>query len=517
MKPLLVLLAILSLSATGFAQQILWQRAYPYTSGATGRPEDICISRSGNILTLHALGPLFLTDSSGETAGTRWLLKFSSAGDSLRFEVQSPGIIEGHYQIKELSNHNIVTWGYRYPTPFHFSNPPNSSIPYIRIMDSTATQIKRDYVFNNASLRVTLGAVGGILPAKDGGFWMYGSRDDSAFAYNFKPYLMRFDSSGNIVYDIVYPDSGTSQISSLMEDTNGNLVAFGYRQIRTGNIRRGKCVQYIFSPNGNLIRRRHFDLDTRANATYSVDGATYAYVYGAPHPSGGYILYGDITKSGLRDTTSFITLIDSSLSRTSWLRQIRENHKVRVLKDGSVFLINIGSYLPSSRWALSLRRFDSTGALFQNIVLNTATGNWNGTPYTFHSSNYEFAGDSSVILIGSTSEPPPSRNALPLVYIAKIGGFPNPYTILSLPVDQPLVRALVVYPNPFQDQLTISGNGQPGRLLLFDRLGKQVYEGAYTAGEPVSLQGLPSGFYFYRFHGHSGGKHWSYGGKVIKQ
>jgi hypothetical protein len=53
-----------------------------------------------------------------------------------------------------------------------------------------------------------------------------------------------------------------------------------------------------------------------------------------------------------------------------------------------------------------------------------------------------------------------------------------------------------MYPNPAQSKLSIKGNQHPMQVVIFDRMGKKVYEGKVESSESeIDLQTIPAGLY----------------------
>ena len=502
MKYLFILLCCLSFLPS-VAQTLLWHKVYRY-SIADGAPRDMVISNSGKIYSVNT-GLPDLTDTANNRVKSYSLLKFSSGGDSIGFDLQSPGILHTYYTIDQLSNKNIIAVANMYQRPFYFgANYLNYRM--VRIFDSSATQIKRDIPFYFSSATTNLGNYGGILPTSNGGFWIYGSRDDTSRINNYRPYLYLFDSLGNQLYEREFADSGFSNVLSMIKHPNGNLVMFGIRLIRTirgtqyYNV--GKCFMMELDTLGNLKRRRYFNLDNRPGSTFTVDGSFDPRLFGAIHPDGSYLLYGNVRFSPDIDSSGFITKIDSNLTTTYWLRRMDPLFKLRLLADGSSFIAGSLDSRIRGRY-IFLRRYDNNGSLFQDFRLSGVQGTLPTGPYAFYRGNYEFAGDSSVIFVGDVIDQG-YTNLMPYLYIAKIGGYPNPYNPLALPLDRRMMEETYVYPNPFQDQFTLatkSGASEAGQLYLFNLLGQAVYQSPYTTGEPMRTPPIKPGIYLWRFVG----------------
>ena len=503
LKALLTLACLLVLALDLDAQRLLWHKIYPY-SFANGTPRDMLILADGQVHTINTSLPI-LVDSANNNVQSFSLNRFSKYGDSLSFTLQSPGIVEEYISIDQLSNKNIAVVGSMYQRPFYFGANYLNYL-FVRIFDSTATQIKRDIPFYFSPSTTNLGNLGGILPTTTGGFWIYGTRDDTTYNNNYRPYLYLFDSAGHPVYEREYADSGFGGVFSMIKHPNGNLVMFGTRLIRTIRGTRyynvGKCFVMELDTLGNLKRRRYFNLDNRPGSTFTVDGSFFPKLFGAIHPDGSYLLYGNVRFSPDIDSTGFITKIDSTLTTTHWLRRMDPLFKLRLLADGSSFIAGYVSSRIRGRY-MYLRRYDNNGSLFQDFRLSGAQGTLPSGPYAFHSGNYEFAGDSSVIFVGDVTDHP-YTNVLPYLFIAKIGGYPNPYNPLALPLDRRMMEETYVYPNPFQDQFTLatkSGATEAGQLYLFNLLGQQVYQSPYTTGEPMHTPPIKPGIYLWRFVG----------------
>ena len=502
LKALLTLACVLVLVGVD-AQNLLWQKVFPY-SISDGTPRDFVISASGSVFTINTSMP-YLTDSANNRVKSYSINKFSRNGDSLEFVPQNPGLIQGYISIDQLSNKNIIAVGGMYQRPFYFGANYFNFL-FVRIFDSTATQIKRDIPFYFSSNTTNLGNFGGILPTANGGFWIYGSRDDTSYNNNFRPYLYLYDSLGNQLYEREFADSGFCNVPSMIKHPNGNLVMFGTRLIRTIRGNRyynvGKCFMMELDTLGNLRRRRYFNLDNRPGSTFTVDGSFDPRLFGAIHPDGSYLLYGNVRFSPDIDSTGFITKIDTNLTTTHWLRRMDPLFKLRVLEDGSSFIAGYKTVSLTLGY-LFLRRYSTSGSLFQDFRISGVQGRVPSGDYTFGRGNYEFAGDSSVIFVGDVADRT-HYNLLPYLFIAKIGGYPNPYNPLALPLDRRMMEETYVYPNPFQDQFTLatkSGATEAGQLYLFNLLGQQVYQSPYTTGEPMHTPPIKPGIYLWRFVG----------------
>jgi hypothetical protein len=510
-------LIIFCFSILGFslqAQTLLWQKTYPFRR-ASGTPYSMVLNQNGDVFTHNSSDPL-LVDTANNNVLSCSLLRFSKSGDSLSFDVKLPGILQNYYQIRTLSDGNIVALGLMRQRPFFYGE---NHLDYWTafIFDSTGRIPRKVIPFNKYIYTATIGNVGGILPGRNGSFWIYGTRDDSIVRDHYKPYLFLFDSSGRQIYDREYSDSGFCNVRSMVKHPNGNLVMFGTRLIRTlrgtQTYNVGKCFIMEVDTLGNLIGRRYFDLDNRPGSTFTIDGSYNPLLYGTIHPDGSFLLFGNNDFGTLRDSSGFITKLDTNLTTTHWLRRLDPLFKLRVLADGSSF---IAGYLDSrirGRY-MFLRRYDNNGSLFQDFRLSGVQGTLPTGPYAFYRGNYEFASDSSVIFVGDVINQA-YTNILPYLFIAKIGGYPNPYNPLALPLDRRMMEETYVYPNPFQDQFTLatkSGATEAGQLYLFNLLGQQVYQGPYTTSEPMRTPPIKPGIYLWRFVGKG-----VYSGRLVRE
>jgi hypothetical protein len=264
--------------------------------------------------------------------------------------------------------------------------------------------------------------------------------------------------------------------------------------------------------SGNLIRRRYFNLDNRPGSTFTVDGSFNPQLFGTVHPDGSYLLYGHNDRGGVLDSTGFITKLDTNLTTTYWLQRMDPLFKLRMLADGSSFIA--GYVFSRQAKYLYLRRYNSLGQLFQDVRIASPQGTLPTGQYLLSEGNYEFAGDSSVVFVGNVAALSTGRT-IPYLYIAKIGGYPNPYNPLALPLDRRMMEETYVYPNPFQDQFTLatkSGATEAGQLYLFNLLGQQVYQSPYTTGAPIRTPPIKPGIYLWRFVGKG-----MYSGRLVRE
>ncbi len=499
---------------TANCQQLLWHHVFPF-GPSSGSPSALVVTRSQSVISSN-LGDPLLYDSLRRSALTPYLLRFNSRGDSLGFDKQDPGIIGSIQAYTQLSNGNLAIFGTKYKRPFFFGSFGDP--PFIRLMDSTGTRTKRDYVFLDPQTNRTLGSFGGIIPADNGQYWVYGTRDDSLQSGKYSPYLMLFDSTGNISWERDYLDSGTSGTRCMIRLNNNHLVMFGYRGlvVSTGGTiaQKIKFFALELDTNGQFIRRTYFDLYNQPGQLYPMDQNYNPVIYGAAHPDGSYILYGNLlNRNGNSDSTGFITKIDTNFTQNVWVRRIDPVFKLRVLADGSSFIAGYVSSRIRGRY-MFLRRYDNNGSLYQDFRLSGVQGTLPSGPYAFYNGEYEFAGDSSVIFVGNVINQA-YTNILPYLFIAKIGGYPNPYNPLALPLDRRMMEETYVYPNPFQDQFTLatrSGATEAGQLYLFNLLGQQVYQSPYTTGEPVRTPPIKPGIYLWRFVGKG-----VYSGRLVRE
>jgi hypothetical protein len=497
-----------------FSQRLLWHRTYPIV-GSSIAVESLVLTKSNSIIASDRNEP-FLIDSSNRRTTTPYLFYFGANGDSLAFAPQSPGIISGINACVQLTNSNIVYFGRLFRTPFQFQ--PFGQPYLIRLMDSTSTVVKRDYVFQDLQTTRTLGDVGGVIAADSGRYWVYGTREDSALTNNYSPYLMLFDSTGNLMWERDYLDSGNSGTRSMIRLKNNHLVMFGSwsipKLVGAQQVLKLKYFALEVDNQGQFIRRTYFDLYNQPGQSFSMDQNYDPVIYGAAHPDGSYVLYGKLlNRNGNTDSTGFITKIDTNFTQNVWVRRMDPIFKLRVLADGSSF---IAGYLNSrirGRY-MFLRRYDTNGSLFQDFRLSGVQGTLPSGPYSFYNGEYEFAGDSSVIFVGNVINQA-YTNLFPYLYIAKIGGYPNPYNPLALPLDRRMMEETYVYPNPFQDQFTLatkSGATEAGQLYLFNLLGQQVYQSPYTTGELMRTPPIKPGIYLWRFVGKD-----VYSGRLVRE
>ncbi len=95
-------------------------------------------------------------------------------------------------------------------------------------------------------------------------------------------------------------------------------------------------------------------------------------------------------------------------------------------------------------------------------------------------------------------------------------GTPINFNILLNQDHLPKANALLIYPNPVQDILTIEWNEPiPIQFVLYDLVGKEVLTTSLDEGKnELTLSSLPSGVYFYSVHSETGE---TMQGKIIKE
>lgn len=74
----------------------------------------------------------------------------------------------------------------------------------------------------------------------------------------------------------------------------------------------------------------------------------------------------------------------------------------------------------------------------------------------------------------------------------------HPFNVGNLSVDENSLNSVSVYPNPFNDKLTISSEQIIKKAVIVDMLGKTIYnQQNFSEGiETINLQNISKGMYF---------------------
>jgi hypothetical protein len=286
-------------------------------------------------------------------------------------------------------------------------------------------------------------------------------------------FLMKTDTGGNIVWQIGYGGSDTDIVYSVIQTTDGGYMMAGY----TKSFGAGQEDVYAVRvhANGTLAWAK----------AYGSIGSDFGKAV-QQTADGGFVIAGYTTGFGAGAKDVYVIKIDSSgaveWSQTFGGSQNDEGMSVQSTADGGYIATGYTESFGSGQQDVYLIKLDSTGASGCNE--NTAATLVNSTSTQLSSGT--FVASSGIIILNYPTEVDTAGSEVQLCSV-----------IINEPTQN---NAISVYPNPAHSSFAISWNEglkiQIAELKIFDVMGRVVYEQKLNGQSTIIDKQFSPGIYF---------------------
>lgn len=308
-----------------------------------------------------------------------------------------------------------------------------------------------------------------IAIAQDGGYWVAG-RINTGEPYLYYPWLVRFNSAGNILWQKMFSSFGVATFADIYSTSDGGLLAVIQDQVMRANIVK-------LDSNGNISWAR--EISPTGNLMSAIESPDGAYILAGT--SYKLIQYPDYQElDGLwvaKLNTDGSTMWQKYYSQVQNVRQLIQKPFGIVARDGG-YTVGVHVLMYPAKHSLWVLHLDSTGGVaWQKSFANT------GNQY----SDMTVTQDNGVVLVGANSYFP---------WILKLTNSGSiAWQRVYLNTSPPNTPSVAGISEMNTGELILAGNGKyyaenPGLLLM--RMSNQgVVESCYSLGDSEITRSQP--------------------------
>jgi len=215
------------------------------------------------------------TYSFGPGGYSIYVLKLSSTGDLLWQKVLGGYLNDQAYSIQQTADGGYIVAGETY------SFGADGSDMYILKLDSIGNLVWQSFIGGTGDERAYF-----IQQTSDGGYIVAGHTDSNG-AGGSDVYIVKIDSSGYVLWQKTFGESGDDGALSIQQTSDGGYIVAGYKSIR-------------LTDNFEVANMYVLKLDSTGNQTWTkVFGENYnSYAYSIQETmDGGYVVTGDMCSS----------------------------------------------------------------------------------------------------------------------------------------------------------------------------------------------------------------------------
>jgi hypothetical protein len=480
------ILLILLIFSTNIFGQITFQKNIQNLSSSQTALSIAATSDGGYLVSGAALVPF----SSGDV----FVMKVSALGDIVWTKIFSGSNDGAAYDVIETMDHGVISTGY------YFNNGSTSA--FLFKLDSMGNfNWMHEYGGSSAETGYS------VKQLSDSGFVLAGYTFSQA-ATSEDIYLIRTNSSGNIIWNKTFSGNAHERAYGLALTAEGGFIMTGYTK---GFTAIGDDVILIKTDSsGSVVWSKKFGgaLDDIGNSVQQT-------------PDGGYVIAGSVGVSGGEDALLMRTDGSGNLLWSKKYHHLAHNNfsKVLILPGGEYVLAGSSTNTGSAGSDFLLVKTDTMGNVLWS---NTYGGNMGDLAYGLLKTNDGFimtgtgSSFSSVLIVKTDSSGISGCNESPvtlLVDSSSITGVNiSPFessTGTSVPFTPTLTSSgtaaalcqvgLVgelksksisgIYPNPASDKITIEYNGkdQFAFVHMTNSLGETIFRSLMITGEIISF------------------------------